>query len=296
MSFEFEHSHDISRRGFLLGGAMLLGSVALFGSDGLQSINGPADTVSLALAQRLETPVGAPPIFYPWEAGETVYEAPNDQNFVAFRNDDGPWPKSTHQVQQIFSSYGIGDLINPTVIATNVINNPDEAHEYVANGNDLIDHSVTHQYKDAINAAEIQPADDIIEAITGQRPELYAVPGLGEGSLITAEATRLNMPIISTRIFIGDTDSPPEDAATIFAKAKAQIRSGSIIVFHAETGSHEATRTALHMIIEHVQANFVPVKMKTLLYTRYTPDGRRKEGVPIIRKQNYIERRGDLVG
>lgn len=272
-------------------GVAILGGAVMLGGEGTSSsINGPAGG-DLRTADRLEKQPGPPALFLPWEAGETVYEAPNALNWVAFRIDDGPTPIYSHIVQQIFSSYGIGDKINPAVVAQSVINYKEAALEYVANGNVLINHSVSHQYKDGVIATEIVPADDITEQITGQRPELIATPGLTEGPKITAEATRLDKPIISTRVFIGDTEPKTMyDPAHIAASAIAQIRSGSIIVCHPEGSAHKATHEALHPIIEYVLNNFVAVQMKDLLYTRYNDDGSRIASIPVIRK--YVERVG----
>ncbi len=287
------HEKGWSRRDFLgaaaiLGGAVLLGgSSAPLGHAGgfIETVDGSADAARPATRVGnafLESPLKVVE-FTPWVPGETVYEAPNDNRWVAFRNDDGPWPYSSHETQAIFSSYGIGDKINPATPGINVRNNPDAALEYVANGNVLINHSYSHGYSDRINAAEMELADDVIEAVTGQRPELYAPPGLGEGRLVTEEAARLNKPILSTRVFIGDTDPQyMHDEEHIVATTKAQIRAGSIIVFHAETVSHAATRRALHRIIEHVLTNFVPVQMKTLLTANYAADGTRLPDRPPI--------------
>lgn len=297
---------NLSRRSFLKAGAATAALIALGGCGdprypydesgaeaaaaappgGIESITGAATATETA--DRLNPP--APHVlFSPWETGETIYEVPNPNNWFMIRCDDGPWRDSSLATDAIFNSFGLRGIPAQAWVADNVRSFPDEARQMQSYGYEIINHSKTHShYDDKNNAAEMQPADDEFEAILGIRPETYAGPGLIGGPNITAEMIRLGKCATSTKVFIGDTDTPPRGRDEIVGRALGQTHSGSLLVCHMETASHGATRQAMPYILDGLLSRgMVAVTMSQLFGWRYNPDGTRKPEFPVIRTQRF---------
>lgn len=286
---------EISRRGFVTGVAAAGAALLINGAKGnfvdaaaISDIAGINEGATAnAPAVRLNPPTKPVRNFNPWEPGETIAKVPNPYGFIALRMDDGPWPVTTRQLDDIFVAHDMRGKVSMAWILQNLEANSEVGQE-IGQLYEVVSHSVTHRYGDAVNASEIEPANNGFQRILGKMPGVFAVPGLGQGPRITAEMTRLGMCATTTYdLSIGDTEAKVVSSDGLIARARAGIQSGSILIAHGDTSSHAQTRHALPYIIENArQDGFTWVTEWDLLHLRYNDDGTRKPEHPVLRIQN----------
>ncbi len=173
---------------------------------------------------------------------------------IALTFDDGPHPKKTPQILDILDDFGVRATF--FIIGKNAENYPAVLKETAARGHEIANHTYSHRAlsslsRDAVRE-EIGRTDKIIADITGKAPRLFRPPMGAYSPAIVAAAREFGK---TTVIWTVDTrDWAGETKSNIIKNIKANIRGGSIILFHDFTTGTANTGEALLEIIPYLQS------------------------------------------
>ena len=107
--------------------------------------------------------------------------------------DDGPHPKQTMQILDFLDRYGIKATF--FMIGVNVESYPQVAHEVVARGHEVGNHTKTHSHAiridDALLQTEIEQCEREVLAQTGKQCRLFRPP---EGALTDSMRSTISLP------------------------------------------------------------------------------------------------------
>lgn len=214
-------------------------------------------------ATRLEPPRTNP---RPYSPGELIVSVHTDEPIIAFTFDDGPWPRHTRAIMDIFDGRGLAGLATFFWIGNNVLAFPDIAREVVDRGYPVANHSLTHStYVPWRVAAEIAPAQDAIASVVGIRQGFFRSPGLTRGAVIQQRLAEGMMCNIFTDSDLRDWVTPRVPATQLVGNFARRVRPGSIVLLH-DGGSHQQTVDAVGPMLDIArQRGLEVVPLDTLL-------------------------------
>ena len=168
---------------------------------------------------------------------------------VALTFDDGPSSKYTPQVLQLLGEYGAKATF--FVVGRELLRNPEIARQEAEAGMELANHGTHHLVLRRLDpsaiAAEVQPVEREITAITGNRPTLYRMPR-GQGD---ARSQRALADLGYTVVYwsVDTHDYLPRTPASIAAQVLKEVKPGTIVIFHDGGGNRQPTVDALKTIL-----------------------------------------------
>ena len=160
---------------------------------------------------------------------------------VALTIDDGPEPGVTPAVLDLFDA--AGQRATFFCIAERVQAHPQFAREIVARGHSIQNHTARHRHNFSVlgprgYAAEISRAQDMIAAVTGERPTCFRAPAGFRNPFLAPVLHRLDLLLVSwTR---RGFDTRERDAAKVLARLADGLAAGDILLLH----DGHAARTA----------------------------------------------------
>jgi peptidoglycan/xylan/chitin deacetylase (PgdA/CDA1 family) len=154
---------------------------------------------------------------------------------VALVFDDGPFPDHTPKLLDLFAKEKVH--VSFSVVASNVATNAAAAKAIVAAGHELNNHSYSHRHaKDCTDTElehEIGGAQKIITDVTGVTPKWYWPPFLEVDDRVRAAVAKAKLEVYSLKQVVVSQDYDRSvSAAEIKRKATANVKDGSVILFH----------------------------------------------------------------
>ncbi|WP_038208978.1 polysaccharide deacetylase family protein [Xenophilus azovorans] len=160
---------------------------------------------------------------------------------VALTIDDGPEPGVTPAVLDLLDA--AGQRATFFCIAERVQAHPALAREILARGHSIQNHTARHRHNFSVlgprgYAAEISRAQDMIAAVTGERPTCFRAPAGFRNPFLAPVLHRLGLLLVSwTR---RGFDTRERDAAKVLARLADGLAAGDILLLH----DGHAARTA----------------------------------------------------
>jgi peptidoglycan-N-acetylglucosamine deacetylase len=169
---------------------------------------------------------------------------------MAFSFDDGPSPHNTVTVMRTFEHRGLRTTF--FMIGRNVARYASLAKAVVDQGFEVGNHSQTHSYRRTRIASEVNVANDVIERITGQRPQLFRSPGLREGKVIQKALAVAGMCNVFSGGDVRDWRSPRLGPSTLCRNFARTLAPGEIVLLH-DGGPDRPTTRALTCMLDVAQ-------------------------------------------
>ncbi|MCL5974626.1 MAG: polysaccharide deacetylase family protein [Gammaproteobacteria bacterium] len=190
--------------------------------------------------------------------GKIVSQVKTNDKVVALTLDDGPSIQYTDAVLKILNEYDIKATF--FVVGQEMHRFKDQAKKIVQQGHELGNHSYTHPrmiFKTLPTIRqEIEKTDEAIRAAGYQGDIHFRAPYTQKLLVLPWYLARTNRLNISWSIGPDSrtTAKLPKDANTMTQYVLENIQPGSIILLHVMYENGDASRKALPMIIEAVQA------------------------------------------
>ncbi|WP_313888527.1 polysaccharide deacetylase family protein [Nostoc spongiaeforme] len=183
--------------------------------------------------------------------GKTLYkvEPSNQEKVIALTVDDGPWPKTTLQMLDIFKANNV--KVTFFWVGSALQANPEIAKRVVAEGHAIGNHTWHHWYKnmDAATAKkEIDRTSDLIYKTTGVKTTLFRPPGGFLNNGLAAYAKSQKYSVVMWSLTSADTDPRAKPQAFVKNVLKG-AKPGAIVLMHDGGGDRHRTLEALPQII-----------------------------------------------
>ncbi|MEJ8848160.1 polysaccharide deacetylase family protein [Variovorax rhizosphaerae] len=168
-------------------------------------------------------------------------QAAIERREVALTIDDGPDPEVTPQVLDLLDAAGARATF--FCIAERVAAHPALAREIVARGHSIQNHTAIHRHDFSLlgprgYTAEVLRAQDMLAAVTGQRPTCFRAPAGFRNPFLAPVLRRLGLSLVSwTR---RGFDTRERDPAKVLARLSHKLAAGDILLMH----DGNAARTA----------------------------------------------------
>ncbi|MBD2452985.1 polysaccharide deacetylase family protein [Nostoc sp. FACHB-87] len=183
--------------------------------------------------------------------GKTLYkiEPSNQEKVIALTVDDGPWPKTTLQMLDIFKANNV--KVTFFWVGSALQANPEIAKRVVAEGHAIGNHTWHHWYKnmDAATAKkEIDRTSELIYKTTGVKTTLFRPPGGFLNNGLAAYAKSQKYSVVMWSLTSADTDPRAKPQAFVNNVLKG-AKPGAIVLMHDGGGDRHRTVEALPQII-----------------------------------------------
>ena len=184
---------------------------------------------------------------------------------VAITIDDGPDPGITPRVLDLLDEHRA--KVTFFCIGERVERYSDLAREIVSRGHSIENHSQHHFHRfsvlgPAAMAAEIERAQNTIEAVTGQRPRFFRAPAGLRSPFLEPVLARLGLQLASWTRRGFDTVNP--NAGVVYERLTLGLRGGDILLLH--DGHAACTASGTPVIIE-----VLPRLLQAVSAARLTP-------------------------
>ncbi|WP_071188746.1 polysaccharide deacetylase family protein [Trichormus sp. NMC-1] len=176
----------------------------------------------------------------------------NNEKVIALTIDDGPWPKTTVAMLDIFKQNDVKATF--FWVGTSLKNNPEIAKQVVAAGHAIGNHTWTHSTKpmNPITAKnEIECTAQLIYTTTGVKTSLFRPAGGRLNNGLSAYAKTQNYAIFKWSVNSGDTNS--SDPQFIVNNVLKGAKPGAIVLMHDGRGNRTKTVKALPEIINRLK-------------------------------------------
>ncbi|GAA1586384.1 hypothetical protein GCM10009789_44930 [Kribbella sancticallisti] len=175
---------------------------------------------------------------------------PVPSKYVVLTFDDGPDPKYTPQILDILETYDAKATF--FALGREVAANPEltlDAHE---RGHSVQNHTWSHPDLRKLSAAsfksQVEKTDRSIREQTDSTPNCLRPPYGAVNSLVTQRAAALGKKLMTWTVDSRDWTRPGQ--AAIVRRVLAEVRSGSVILFHDGGGDRRQTLAALPTILK----------------------------------------------
>ncbi|MBE9205502.1 polysaccharide deacetylase family protein [Nostoc sp. LEGE 06077] len=183
--------------------------------------------------------------------GKTLYkvEPGNKDKVIALTVDDGPWPKTTLQMLDIFKANNV--KVTFFWVGSALQANTEIAKQVVAEGHAIGNHTWHHWYKqmdEATAKKEIDRTSDLIYKTTGVKTTLFRPPGGFLNNGLAAYAKSQKYSVVMWSLTSADTDPHAKPQAFVNNVLKG-AKPGAIVLMHDGGGDRHRTVEALPQII-----------------------------------------------
>lgn len=201
--------------------------------------------------------------------GQVVWEVPTPKKVIALTFDDGPDPKYTPQVLELFKQYGGHATFFE--IGYRMEQYPEIVEQVVQAGHELGNHSMTHQYENKTGvkymSLDIIKADQIIQKYQPDRLKLFRPPGGYIDAALLQETKQLGYKVVLWSYHQETKDYALPGAQVIADHIIRNARNGDIVLLHDGGGDRSQTILALKSILPALkQQGFQFVTVSELLH------------------------------
>jgi peptidoglycan/xylan/chitin deacetylase (PgdA/CDA1 family) len=182
---------------------------------------------------------------------KTVYkvEPKNKEKVIALTVDDGPWPKTTLAMLDIFKQNDVKATF--FWVGSSLQANPEIAKQVVAQGHAIGNHTWHHWYRqmdETTAKSEIERTNELIYKTTGVKTAFFRPPGGYLNNGLAAYAKSQKNSVVMWSVTSADTD--PHAKYQVFVKnVLRDAKPGAIVLMHDGGGNRERTVKALPEII-----------------------------------------------
>ncbi len=173
---------------------------------------------------------------------------------IALTFDDGPHPFKTEKILDLLDKYEVKATF--FVIGINAEKYPSIIADEAARGHEIANHSYSHTKLSKCTEErikeEIERTDNVIKNAAGIIPKLFRPPEGAYSESIVKTAKEMGKSTVIWTVDTLDWANAPKDA--IVDNVKANVTSGSIILFHDFTGKESHTIEALEIIIPYLKS------------------------------------------
>lgn len=176
----------------------------------------------------------------------------NNEKVIALTIDDGPWPKTTAAMLDIFKENNVKATF--FWVGSSLKNQPKIAKQVVTQGHAIGNHTWHHstQPMNPITAKnEIECTAQLIYTTTGVKTSLFRSAGGRLNNGLAAYAKTQNYAIFKWSVNSGDTNS--SDTQFIINSVLRGAKSGAIVLLHDGRGNRTKTVKALPEIITRLK-------------------------------------------
>lgn len=178
-----------------------------------------------------------------------IFSGSGGEKKIALTFDDGPHRTKTAQILALLEEYNVKATF--FVVGSNARSYPDIIRAEIEGGHELGNHTFYHSCLSKCSGerirAEISQTEDSLMEIAGYQPKLFRPPEGAYSHKVVEIATSMDYSII---LWTVDTrDWAKASTAQIVANVSANVREGSIILFHDFTVSGTHTVDALKILI-----------------------------------------------
>ncbi len=190
---------------------------------------------------------------------------------IALTIDDGPEPAVTPQVLDLLDA--AGQRATFFCIAERVTAHPELASEIVARGHSVQNHTARHRHNFSFLGPrgyvdEITRAQEILSAVTGQRPSCFRAPAGFRNPFLAPVLHRMGLTLVSwTR---RGFDTREGDAARVLARLSRGLAGGDILLLH---DGHAARTSAGRPVILEVLPDLLAAIRTAGLRSVTLPEG-----------------------
>jgi peptidoglycan/xylan/chitin deacetylase (PgdA/CDA1 family) len=156
-----------------------------------------------------------------------------ERHLFALTLDDGPDPEVTPRVLDLLDAHGARATF--FCIARRAEEQPALLRDIVARGHDVQNHSHAHRHTFSLSGPgalrrEIQQAQDVLAALSGQRPHCFRAPAGLRNPFLDPVLHGLGLHLVSwTR---RGFDTVTDDAAVVLARLTHGMAGGDIVLLH----------------------------------------------------------------
>ena len=173
---------------------------------------------------------------------------------IALTFDDGPHPVKTPKILDLLEKHGVKATF--FIVGSLAEYHPEIVAREAAEGHELANHSHTHARLSGLTEAEIkaeiEKADAIIKKAAGVTPRLFRPPEGAYSGNVVKIASDMGKETIIWTVDTLDWAKTPRDA--IVENVKANVTSGSIILFHDCTREGTFTLESLEVLIPYLKS------------------------------------------
>ncbi len=184
--------------------------------------------------------------------GTRIYEGKlkNPEKVIALTVDDGPWPKTTEAMLDIFQKNNVKATF--FWVGTSVEKSPEIAKKVVAQGHAIGNHTFSHSYASmdqATAASEVNRNAELIYKTTGVKTFLFRPPGGILDNGVASIAKQEKYGIIMWSLTSADTD-PKAKPEAFTRNVVTGAKPGAIVLMHDGGGDRARTIAALPDMIK----------------------------------------------
>jgi polysaccharide deacetylase family sporulation protein PdaB len=191
----------------------------------------------------------------PVSASSSVIRSGNpDSMKIALTFDDGPHPYKTNVILDLLEQYGVRATF--FVVGENVSYYPEPLKRAIALGHEIGNHTYHHtplsSSCEKTVAEEIEKTEEIIFQTTGYRTTLFRPPEGSYNQCALNVAKSKNYRVILWTVDTRDWENPVAD--TIVSNVTANVKGGSILLFHDYMSKKSHAIEALRILIPNLLA------------------------------------------
>jgi peptidoglycan/xylan/chitin deacetylase (PgdA/CDA1 family) len=184
--------------------------------------------------------------------GTLIYEVKlkTPEKVIALTVDDGPWPKTTEAMLDIFQKNNVKATF--FWVGTSVEKSPDLAKKVVAQGHAIGNHTCSHSYAsmdEATAANEVDRNAELIYKTTGVKTFLFRPPGGILDNGVVSYAKQQKYGIVMWSLTSADTD-PRAKPEAFTRNVVTGAKPGAIVLMHDGGGDRDRTIAALPDMIK----------------------------------------------
>ncbi len=189
---------------------------------------------------------------------DVVYRSDDQTDSVVLTFDDGPHPEHTRAILAVLERYQATATF--FVIGAKAERHPEVVREIQARGHDLGVHGFTHDRLFSLRRGrrverDLRRAIDVLERITGVRPELFRPP-VGHTSMTMARVvSRLGLTVIGWSV--AGRDGVRTSADAVVRRVQRGLVGGAIVLLHDASERDDrvpASIEALPKILDEIAA------------------------------------------
>ncbi len=177
-----------------------------------------------------------------------------DSMKIALTFDDGPHPYKTNVILDLLAQYGIRATF--FVVGENVSYYPEPLKRAVSLGHEIGNHTYHHtplsNACEKNTAEEIEKTEEIVFRTAGYRTKLFRPPEGAYNECALSVAQSKDYRVILWTVDTRDWELPGTD--TIVANVTANVRGGSILLFHDYMSKKSHAIEALEILIPNLLA------------------------------------------
>jgi peptidoglycan/xylan/chitin deacetylase (PgdA/CDA1 family) len=184
--------------------------------------------------------------------GTRIYEGKlkTPEKVIALTVDDGPWPKTTEAMLDIFQKNNVKATF--FWVGTSVEKSPEIAKKVVAQGHAIGNHTFSHSYAsmdETTAASEVDRNAELIYKTTGVKTFLFRPPGGILNNGVASIAKQKKYGIIMWSLTSADTD-PRAKPEAFTRNVVTGAKPGAIVLMHDGGGDRARTIAALPDMIK----------------------------------------------